>query len=328
MSDSAEYWATKDGTVMHLKFLAKLDLSGQFSKIGAYFNLGDSEIEIPALKKVKAQFELCPLDEEDMMYPPEAIECSQFTHNAIITFCSEVEATRNKGIPPSKLPNVIPFYQMLQCENHYCLVVHTEPLFRDLPNPQASTVTPGMTLASLSEESTLMSPSKAKAAAAIQVKCTPAKPVAKRVPVWSIFDMPDPAYRYKSLYDVCDLTEVKVMAPNVCDRNGTLIHAGKYEQKLQDGDVVKMDVIMKLWTIQVSGSGANSKDSNRSHIYQLVLHKMKLMPYDSYLKELFKDDGKGKRKAKDEPIGHSLTKKGGSGATLSNSMDLDDVEVL
>ena len=46
MGDSAKYWAAKDGTPLHLKFLAKLDLSGQFSKIGAYFNLSDNGVSL------------------------------------------------------------------------------------------------------------------------------------------------------------------------------------------------------------------------------------------------------------------------------------------
>ena len=53
------------------------------------------------------------------------------------------------------------------------------------------------------------------------------------------------------------------------------------------------------------------------------------MPYDSYIKkEMLKNDGKGKRKAEDEPNGQSPTKKGGSSATLTESMDLDDYEFL
>lgn len=48
------------------------------------------------------------------------------------------------------------------------------------------------------------------------------------------------------------------------------------------------------------------------------------MPYESYIKkEMFKNIGKGKRKAEDEPSGQSPTKKGGSVA-LADSMDLDD----
>ena len=39
MRDSAEYWVTNDGEVWHLKFIAKLDTTGHFTKLGPYFNL-------------------------------------------------------------------------------------------------------------------------------------------------------------------------------------------------------------------------------------------------------------------------------------------------
>lgn len=46
MGDSAEYWAAKDGSPLHLKFLVKLDVLGQFSKIGPYFNLNDNGVRV------------------------------------------------------------------------------------------------------------------------------------------------------------------------------------------------------------------------------------------------------------------------------------------
>lgn len=39
MNDNAEYWVNGSGSLLHMKFPARLDLNGQYSRVGLYFNL-------------------------------------------------------------------------------------------------------------------------------------------------------------------------------------------------------------------------------------------------------------------------------------------------
>lgn len=39
MRDRAEYWVTNNGDPWRFKFIAKLDTTGHYTKLGPYFNL-------------------------------------------------------------------------------------------------------------------------------------------------------------------------------------------------------------------------------------------------------------------------------------------------
>lgn len=39
MNDSAEYWVDAGGSLLRMKFPARLDLTGQYSRTGPYFNM-------------------------------------------------------------------------------------------------------------------------------------------------------------------------------------------------------------------------------------------------------------------------------------------------
>ncbi|KAG2352757.1 hypothetical protein BDR07DRAFT_1383929 [Suillus spraguei] len=39
MNDSVEYWVDGSGSLLHMKFPARLNLNGQYSHIGPYFNM-------------------------------------------------------------------------------------------------------------------------------------------------------------------------------------------------------------------------------------------------------------------------------------------------
>lgn len=39
MNDNAEYWVDGSGSLLRMKFPARLDLNGQYSRVGPYFNL-------------------------------------------------------------------------------------------------------------------------------------------------------------------------------------------------------------------------------------------------------------------------------------------------
>lgn len=44
MGDKAEYWVNGSGDLLHMKFVARLDFHGQYSRLGPYFNLFDSGV--------------------------------------------------------------------------------------------------------------------------------------------------------------------------------------------------------------------------------------------------------------------------------------------
>jgi len=67
-------------------------------------------------------------------------------------------------------------------------------------------------------------------------------------------------------------------------------------------------------------------DINGSHVYQLMLHYMQLLPCTKYTQPTFMallKDGKGKRKAKDDATDQSPTKKGSSSAVLDDEDELE-----
>ena len=66
---------------------------------------------------------------------------------------------------------------------------------------------------------------------------------------WFITDLPDPDWRYAGLLAeyAQELQYVKVVSPDVCSCNGTFIHAGEYATTLKDGDVIEVEVSLKLY---------------------------------------------------------------------------------
>jgi hypothetical protein len=44
MGDKAEYWVNGVGDLLHMKFMARLDYHGHYSRLGPYFNLFDSGV--------------------------------------------------------------------------------------------------------------------------------------------------------------------------------------------------------------------------------------------------------------------------------------------
>ncbi|KAI5980528.1 hypothetical protein EDC04DRAFT_2917868 [Pisolithus marmoratus] len=325
MRNSAEYWVANDGNLWHLKFIAKLDTTGHFTKMGPYFNLQTGGIDLAALQKARAQIELRPLDENDTTYPAEAIRSSRIAIDTLLAMCSEVEQVRNAKIPAENRPSVTPFLKSHLYNDSFSIVVHTEPLFRGLPNPQ-SAETPIMARANIGQSNALMSPSKAKAhaIATTQPSHRPKKPAGSRI--WQFDDMPDPESRYASLKNSHDLKDVTVQSPDVFDTNGVFIHAAEYNTKLHDGQVMEVDVILRLWTFK-----PGLKDVNGSCIYQVMLQGMKLMPYAEYVKNNLvrralpqTPDCKGKRKASESPCNQSPSKKT---MTLSEVEDVANMQV-
>ncbi|KAI6008499.1 hypothetical protein EDC04DRAFT_2965116 [Pisolithus marmoratus] len=99
MWNGAKYWVTNDGNLWHLKFIAKLDTTSHYMKLGLYFNLQTGGLDISALQKAKAQLELRPLSENDSTYPDKAIRSLCIAIDTLLAMCSEVELVHDAKIP-------------------------------------------------------------------------------------------------------------------------------------------------------------------------------------------------------------------------------------
>jgi hypothetical protein len=58
--------------------------------------------------------------------------------------------------------------------------------------------------------------------------------------------MPDPEGIYSAALGVADLSHSSIDVPNVRDGNGALIKPDEYEQKLETGSVVMVNVYLKM----------------------------------------------------------------------------------
>lgn len=69
---------------------------------------------------------------------------------------------------------------------------------------------------------------------------------------WYITDLPNPNGCYAGLLATYEqeLQDVKVAPPDMCDSLGSFIHAGEYTMKLKDGNIVEVEVCLKLYVKQ------------------------------------------------------------------------------
>ena len=58
--------------------------------------------------------------------------------------------------------------------------------------------------------------------------------------------MPDPEGIYSSALGLADFSKSSINVPNIRDANGAIIRPDEYEQKLESGMVVMVNVYMKL----------------------------------------------------------------------------------
>ncbi|KAI6004332.1 hypothetical protein EDC04DRAFT_2611660 [Pisolithus marmoratus] len=163
---------------------------------------------------------------------------------------------------PGSNASVYPFWHTYDPGrgNHYALIVMMDALFANLlhANKMAG---PKITHADVGKSTIPLSPSPK---------------------ILRISDLPDPHGRYAGLLKTYgELTEAKVTTPDVCDRQGLPITPAKYDSKISDGDIVKVEVILKLWCIQLNPRG----NVNGSHTYQAILQSMKLLLFHTYSKQ-------------------------------------------
>ncbi|KAG1876997.1 hypothetical protein C8R48DRAFT_768562 [Suillus tomentosus] len=329
MPDNAEYWVSNAGEAFTFKFPATLDIEGQFDRSGAYFNLPRTGLDLGAIKKMRAQFEVRPLDAEARdVFPAEAIRCSSATLDMLNVLHGEAEDARNAHDSRAAYPRDAPFWRTSNGgeNNGFSIVVTTDLLLGNIPDPAKASVprlrrcdigstytrvivrqrrplTPQIDV----EGDTMQSPSKAKAAASAgsppsgdPVPTTTLEPGTLR-----LSDLPDPLGRYAAVITQYGLQECTVIAPNVRDGHGVLIGPHEYRSKLKTGDVVMLECQLKLWTISPSRrEGGPGEDRNGSRRYQVMLKSMQLLPDARVTPATFANyfsDVKGKRKAHDVP---------------------------
>ncbi|KAF8833585.1 hypothetical protein BDN67DRAFT_1006308 [Paxillus ammoniavirescens] len=200
------------------------------------------------------------------------------------------------AVDVAKRASTTPFWRTYDTEDRYVLIVHSDPLIKDLPDLKAMSG-PCFSRAEIGKSSILMSPS-----------------------------------RYAGLLNSHPaLHDASVISPNVQDGKGVLILPGEYASKLHDGDIVEVQIILKLWSIKANKSGNDSfaRDANGSRVYQLVLKNMTLLPAEQYTQPAMikAPNFKGKRKASSEAQGQSPTKKGTkkvvAGGSESAAQDMD-----
>ncbi|KAI6039772.1 hypothetical protein EDC04DRAFT_2603036 [Pisolithus marmoratus] len=209
MWDGTEYWVKLTGDVLHLDILA--------------------------LQKARAQFELVALDEHDDSFPEGAIKSSSGTLQLLFALFNEVESVQQKqDAAQNRQPSVIPFWHTYEpaSGDHYAFIVSTDPLFHCLPNASRMSA-PKMTHADIgtdvifAESSTPLSPSKARAMP--QHNKAQASKVGQKTPgaqIWEFSKLPDPDGHYAGLLNAHpDLAKAQVVSPDVRDQQGVLIAA-------------------------------------------------------------------------------------------------------
>ncbi|KAG2044656.1 hypothetical protein BDR03DRAFT_1003908 [Suillus americanus] len=75
------------------------------------------------------------------------------------------------------------------------------------------------------------------------------------------------------------------------------------------------------WTIKPRNNPSNPHDAQGSRVYQIMLQYMQLLPCAKYMQSVFVDSlstRKGKRRAVDEAVNQSPTKKGSFATTLKD----------
>ncbi|KAG1733089.1 hypothetical protein EDD22DRAFT_852641 [Suillus occidentalis] len=86
MGDNAEYWVNDSSDIFTFKFPATLDLE----------EAPTTQLDLFALKRMRAQFEIRPLDADATdVYPEEAIRCSSTAIDMLNVLHGEAEDARN-----------------------------------------------------------------------------------------------------------------------------------------------------------------------------------------------------------------------------------------
>ncbi|KAG2340444.1 hypothetical protein BDR05DRAFT_1002619 [Suillus weaverae] len=323
LGDNAEYWVNDAGEPFTFKFPATLDLEGQFDRSGEYFNLPHTGLDLGALKKMRAQFEVRPLDvQSGEIFPPEAITCSLCTMDMLNVVHGEAEDARNALIRSTDAyPRDAPFWWSFSFEgkDRLSLVVTSELLVQGTPDPAQASV-PRLRRCDIGKGQNVQTRIKSDHCHALIVSMNslgataksnaegsnggpPASetPPVKPLPggTQRLSDLPDPLGHYSALILQYNLQECTVVAPNIHDGHG-MLSCWSVSSSCE-------------WTISLSRRpNCPPEDRNSSRRYQVMLKLMKLLPDTKVTEETFIgyfSDVKGKRKATCTPEDAQSSKK-------------------
>ncbi|KAG1762614.1 hypothetical protein EV702DRAFT_1206340 [Suillus placidus] len=280
---------------------------------------------------MRAQFEIRPLDSQlHSSFPEEAVKCSSSALDMLNVLHGEAEDARNALLAPNMHPRDNPFWRSIRVgpNERFSLVLTTDPLVGNMTDRSP---VPRLRRCDIGKGDSMRSPCKAKAAAMGGGSPGGGQSSVQGVPAQALLsDLPDPLGRYSSLITQFNLHEATVVAPNIRDGRGDLIHPQEYNTKLATGDVVVVECQLKLWTIAPNRRDtAPSDDKNGSRRYQVMLKSMKLLPDTSITPATFANywtDVKGKCKATDDVDGSACAKKGFS--DYGSDDDEDDAATL
>ncbi|KIK80933.1 hypothetical protein PAXRUDRAFT_763809 [Paxillus rubicundulus Ve08.2h10] len=300
--------------------------SGNLADIDKVNSTSQSPLWISLLASMQSKGALTKA--EGTVQAPSTWVWLQSALETLFASVTEVKDSRNASVDVAKCASTTPFWQTYNPKDHYVLIVHSDSLIKDLPDLKAMSG-PHFSRAKIGKSSILMSPSKVKARATSQAGSSSGIQGGRKAGgQWKISDLKDPQGRYARLLNSHPtLHDTSVITPNVQDGKGVLIPPGEYASKLHDGDIVKVEIILKLWNIKANKSGNNSftHDANGSRVYQLVLKNMTLLPAERYTQPTMikVPNFKGKQKASSEAQGQSPTKKAVGGGSKSAAQDMD-----
>ncbi|KAF8440225.1 hypothetical protein L210DRAFT_3645388 [Boletus edulis BED1] len=91
--------------------------------------------------------------------------------------------------------------------------------------------------------------------------------------VLPLSDLPDPSNCYAGLIQAhAPLVRMKVVIPDVLDSQGRAITPGECESKIKDGQVIEVEVYLKLWNQQRQQSLSNLPAGPK-------VHEMSTLPF-------------------------------------------------
>ncbi|KAG6369070.1 hypothetical protein JVT61DRAFT_1874 [Boletus reticuloceps] len=134
MRDTADYWIKPNGEPFTIRFPAKVHRKGKFDRTGPYFNMTHTGLDIAALKRARAQFELTFLTQDDDC-PAKSIRQSSNTLSTLML----IHARHDNTLPPAKRSEngvcITAFWHSYGISegDYFSLVIITEPLFRHIP---------------------------------------------------------------------------------------------------------------------------------------------------------------------------------------------------
>ncbi|KAG1772159.1 hypothetical protein EDD22DRAFT_842525 [Suillus occidentalis] len=355
MGDNAEYWVNDSGEIFTFKFPGTLDLEGQYDRSGPYFNLPRTGLDLFALKRMRAQFEVRPLDVSATdVYPQEAIRCSSTALDMLNVLHGEAEDARNALLPnPSVYPRDVPFWR------HYgdgdnkrlSLVLTTDALVQNIPDPSRSSM-PRLKRSDIGKSDTMQSPCMSSLPFSHSITNVDvmhkakAKAKAVMMPGGSPGGSEGSSALAHSLITQYHLEDALVVAPSVRAGNGVLIKPAEYGTKLTNGDhvmvecqvnctytlfvIAYVDDMDSSWNIGPNKrENAPPEEKHGSRRYQVMLKSMKLLPDAAITAKTshnFRLSNKGKRKASDEGEGSRATKKVSRDEDSEDDNPRDDID--